>query len=204
MASPYTSSVFINCPFDEAYKPIFDAIVFSALDSGFTPRCSMEIDDSAQVRIDKIFRIIEECKYAIHDLSRTDPDPEHNLPRFNMPLELGMFLGVRHAGQNHHREKACLVLDTERFRYQKFISDISGQDIKAHANDPKTAVGLVRDWLNAKTRRRTIPGKTTIWKRFEEFIAGLPSICSDARLEVDEMTYNDFVDFASGWLEEYG
>ncbi len=204
MASPYTSSVFINCPFDEAYKPIFDAIVFSALDSGFTPRCSMEIDDSAQVRIDKIFRIIEECKYAIHDLSRTDPDPEHNLPRFNMPLELGMFLGVRHAGKIHNREKACLVLDTERFRYQKFISDISGQDIKAHANDPKTAVGLVRDWLNAKSRRRTIPGKTTIWKRFEEFIAGLPNTCSDARLEVDEMTYNDFVDFASGWLEEYG
>jgi len=204
MASPYTSSVFINCPFDEAYKPIFDAIVFSALDSGFTPRCSMEIDDSAQVRIDKIFRIIEECKYAIHDLSRTDPDPEHNLPRFNMPLELGMFLGVRHAGQNHRREKACLVLDTERFRYQKFISDISGQDIKAHANDPKTAVGLVRDWLNAKTRRRTIPGKTAIWKRFEEFTAGLPNICSDARLEVDEMTYNDFVDFASEWLKEYG
>ncbi len=44
----------------------------------------MEIDDSAQVRIDKIVRIIEECKYAIHDLSRTDPDPEHNLPRFNI------------------------------------------------------------------------------------------------------------------------
>ena len=84
MASPYTSSVFINCPFDEAYKPIFDAIVFSVLDSGFTPRCSMEIDDSAQVRIDKIFRIIEECKYAIHDLSRTELDPEHNLPRFNV------------------------------------------------------------------------------------------------------------------------
>ena len=108
-----------------------------------------------------------------------------------------MFLGVRHAGQTRHREKACLVLDTEKFRYQKFISDISGQDIKAHANDPKTAVGLVRDWLNAKTRRRTIPGKTTIWKRFEEFISGLPNICSDARLEVDEMTYNDFVDFTS-------
>lgn len=204
MASTYTSSVFINCPFDEAYKPMFDAIVFSVLDSGFTPRCAMEIADSAQVRIDKIFQIIEECKYAIHDLSRTELDPRYDLPRFNMPLELGMFLGVRHAGEIPHREKACLVIDTEQFRYQRFISDISGQDIKAHANDPKTAVGLVRDWLNAKTRRRTIPGKTSIWIRFEEFTVGLPNICSDARLEVDEMTYNDFVNFASEWLKEYG
>lgn len=204
MASSYSSRVFINCPFDEAYKPIFDAIVFSILDSGFTPRCAMEIDDSAQARIDKIFRIIEECKYAVHDLSRTDPDPESKLPRFNMPLELGMFLGVRHAGQSHQRKKACLILDIERFRYQKFISDISGQDIKAHTNDPKTAVGLVRGWLNAKTRRHTIPGKAAIWKRYEEFTVGLPDICLDAQLEVDEMTYNDFVDFASAWLKEYG
>lgn len=43
-----------------------------------------------------------------------------------MPLELGTFLGAKHFGSEIQKKKTCLILDKEKFRYQKFISDIAG------------------------------------------------------------------------------
>jgi len=83
--------VFINCPFDKAYKPIFDAIVFAIRDLGFVARSALDIDDGAEVRLAKIERIVEECRYGIHDISNVALDANTGLPRFNMPLELGLF-----------------------------------------------------------------------------------------------------------------
>src|SRR5258705_9179249 len=99
---------------------------------GFRDRCALEASNAGNVRIDKIQNIIPECKYSIHDLSRTQLDKIHRLPRFNMPLELGFDLGCKRFGKEHEQEKVVLVMDIERFRYQRFISDISGQDVYAH------------------------------------------------------------------------
>lgn len=68
----YRRSVFINCPFDDEYSPLFDAVVFAIHDCGFVARCTLELDDGAQVRADKIFQIVEKCKYGVHDISRTE------------------------------------------------------------------------------------------------------------------------------------
>lgn len=198
----YASSVFINCPFDDHYAPTLDALIFAVFDCGFIPRCSMEIDDGAQIRIDKIFGIMNECKFAVHDISRTELDSANRLPRFNMPLELGMFLGARHFGGRRHKEKSCLILDVDPYRYQKFISDISGQDIKAHGGAPRKAVAQLRSWLNAASGRKTIPGGAKIWSRYERYSAALPTICAEAGLEENEMTFNDKANFASEWLRQ--
>ena len=88
VAAPYTKSVFINCPLDDDYRPILEAIVFGIHDCGFTARSALEVIDAGEVRIDKIRRIIRESKFGIHDISRTQPDRATQLPRFNMPLEL--------------------------------------------------------------------------------------------------------------------
>jgi hypothetical protein len=125
------SNVFINCPFDAGYRDLFRAVVFTVIDCGFKARCALEFDDGSEVRMDKIERLIGECRYGIHDLSRTELDPTHRLPRFNMPLELGLFLGAKRFGGNDHKQKNCLILDIEQFRYQKFISDLGGQDVRA-------------------------------------------------------------------------
>ena len=87
--------VFINCPFDSQYTPLFEALVFAVSDCGFRARCALEVDDASQVRIEKIYKIIATCKFGIHDISRTAPNPATGLPRFNMPLELGIFLAAR-------------------------------------------------------------------------------------------------------------
>src|SRR5512138_589795 len=87
--------VFINVPFDRLYKKLFDALIFAAHDCGLVARSAREKDDGSQVRLDKLFDIIGECRYGIHDLSRVTLDGKYRLPRFNMPLELGVFLMMR-------------------------------------------------------------------------------------------------------------
>ena len=138
----YHDNVFINCPFDSAYKPLFDAIVFAVHDCGFVARCALEEGDASQVRIDKIYNIIEDCRYGIHDISRTELDEVSGLPRFNMPLELGIFLGAKRFGvedQDNPEEVVRVVRDwlrtsSERQRipgggiiwrhYQDFLNDL--------------------------------------------------------------------------------
>jgi len=90
--------VFINCPFDPGYRPVFDAITFAVSYLGFIPRCSLEEDDAAEIRLSKIERIIEECRFGINDLSAVTLDATTGLPRFNMPLELGLFFGCKRFG----------------------------------------------------------------------------------------------------------
>src|SRR5262249_47825244 len=94
-AAYYSRSVFLNVPFDDRYRPLFRAIVFAVFDCGFIARCGWESADGSRGRIDKIYELIGECRLGIHDISRTDPDARTRLPRFNMPLELGVFLGAK-------------------------------------------------------------------------------------------------------------
>lgn len=143
-----SASVFINCPFDEGYRPLFQAIVFTVLRCGFHPRCALEFEDSGEVRIDKIADLVRRCGYGVHDVSRTELN-EQSLPRFNMPFELGLFLGAKRFGGKAQKAKRTLVMDVERHRYQKFLSDIGGQDVAAHGGKPGSAIRAIRDFLNA-------------------------------------------------------
>ena len=185
----YNDNVFINCPFDANYKPLFDAMVFAVHDCGFIPRCAREEDDASEVRIDKIYNMIADCRYGIHDISRTE-DKSSGLPRFNMPLELGIFLGAKKFGVEEQKRKKCLILDTEPYRYQQSISDIAGQDIQAHNDAPELTVKVVRDWLRNASRRETIPSGSVIWERYQNFVGNLPQMVQEYRYVVEELTFN--------------
>lgn len=86
MPAAYSDNVFVNCPFDDDYGETFRALIFGIRACGFLPRSARELDDGGQARIEKLYSLIEECRYGIHDLSRTELDPVNHLPRFNMPL----------------------------------------------------------------------------------------------------------------------
>lgn len=90
--------IFINCPFTDDYSNFFKAAVFTVIRSGYRPRCALEADDGTDNRFEKICRIIEVCRLGIHDLSKTELDTKSRLPRFNMPLELGVFLAAKRFG----------------------------------------------------------------------------------------------------------
>ena len=133
--------VFVNCPFDPHYKPLFYAIVFTVVRSGFRVRCALETDDATENRFSKISAIVKECRYGIHDISRTEADGDPPLPRFNMPLELGLFLGARQYGNREQKAKRCVIYDRELYRFQKYISDIAGQDIQITGHLPSAWSG---------------------------------------------------------------
>ncbi len=133
----YEQNVFINCPFDKIYAPLFQAAIFAVIECGFEVRCGLETSDASQIRIQKIYEQIGSCKYGIHDLSRVQLDENSKLPRFNMPLELGIFMGAKFLGSPKQKQKMCLVFDEIPYRYQKYLSDIAGQDISSHQNDPQ-------------------------------------------------------------------
>ena len=196
----YNDNVFVNCPFDANYKPLFDAVIFAIHDCGFIPRCALEEDDASEIRIDKIYNIIADCRYGIHDISRTELDRDSNLPRFNMPLELGIFLGAKKFGIEEQKRKKCLILDTERYRYQQFISDIAGQDIQAHNDSSREVITRVRNWLRAASRRETIPSGGIIWERYQEFKEKLPQMAREGQLIVEELIFNDYTSMVTQWL----
>ncbi|GJI98579.1 hypothetical protein [Duganella vulcania] len=198
----YNDNVFINCPFDEDHKELQNAMVFAIYDCGFVPRCALEENDAGDVRFDKIRRLIEISRYGIHDISRTELDRVNGLPRFNMPFELGLFLGARRYGDEEQKKKNLLILDREEYRYQKFLSDIAGQDIRSHAGNSALLIGHVRNWLSSASRRTTIPGGKEITARYALFSADLPAMCQQFRISPDEITFNDYSLFVSEWLKK--
>ena len=202
MPRSYRDNVFINCPFDSDYKPVFDSLVFVIQDAGFIARCALEISDGTQNRLQKILAIVAECRYGIHDLSRTELDPTNSLPRFNMPFELGLFMGCKWFGNKMQRAKSCLILDRDLYRYQKFISDISGQDIYCHNDQPEQALGMVRNWLRTESKRSDMPGKAAIWRRYYQFRLDLPSLCHKFKIEADELTFADYTQIVAEWLRQ--
>lgn len=158
------------------------------------------MDDAAETRIDKLYRIIAESRYGIHDLSRTELDGVNNLPRFNMPLELGIFLGAKRFGDEAQSQKRCMILDREQYRFQMFISDLAGMDIKAHAGDPRAMVQHVRDFLLTVSRRKTIPPTVELLDSYDRFVAALPDLAIASGLDPEDLRFPDFERLAQAWI----
>ena len=188
---PFEFHVFINCPFDDDFKPLFRALVFAIHDCGFVARCAFEDIGAEETRLAKLIRIINECKYGIHDISRVELGMKNNLPRFNMPFESGLFWGCFEYGNNRQKAKKIMILDSIAFRYQQTLSDIAGQDIKVHEDDPKKMIDIVRTWLGNKTDK-LLPGGEEMWKHYQEFEGDLPAICANLSITLDEMISSDY------------
>jgi hypothetical protein len=197
---PRRKHVFINCPFDDSYKPIFDAIVFTVFYIGFVARCALEVDDASEVRFSKIVRTIEQCAYGIHDISSVKLGTGTDLPRFNMPFELGLYLGCKLFGTEAQRKKGCLILDSEPYRYRTSISDIAGQDIHSHSAKPTRAISEVRNWLATVSKTGGLPGGAEIAERYTQFMQDLPEICKNLKRQPKDLTFADFSETVEIWL----
>jgi hypothetical protein len=195
----YDTHVFINCPFDDEYTPIFEAIVFTIQACGFSAMCARSRLNSGEVRLQKILEIIGDCRYSIHDLSRTELDRTTSLPRFNMPLELGIDLGCRAYGIDQEN-KSFLIFDRDRFRFQTYVSDIAGQDVANHEDDPARAIARVRDWLRTESGRSGIAGAGAMQSQYAAFRNALPSMCRHFELDILALTFADFLFVVGAWL----
>ena len=198
----YDDRVFINCPFDEKYLPLFRAAIFTTYICGFCPISSLAEDNGLDSRMDKIFRIIEKYRYGIHDISRTELNPAR-LPRFNMPFELGFFYGARYFGNKHQKTKNALILERKQYSHQQFLSDINGIDLQAHENDPRKIIQHIRNWLCINSRRIDMPGINLIWANYLEFLSRLPELCISMGFSSNkEIPFADYCNIVVGWLNK--
>jgi len=68
-----------------------------------------------------------------------------------MPYELGLFIGCTVFADGPHKNKKALILDRERYRYARYLSDIAGQDIQDHKGDVAQLIKKVRNWLASQS-----------------------------------------------------
>ena len=145
----FARSVFINCPFDQAYiDDLLKPILYVLVKNGLSPRLSLEVSDSGQARLQKITAIIKACKYSIHDLSIVRAKKAKEFARMNMPFELGIDYGVRNSGITGLNKKKFLILEATKYDYMKAISDINGFDIKVHNNETEKIFDCLYSWLS--------------------------------------------------------
>lgn len=163
-------SVFVNCPFDEEYLSLFRPLIFTILALGLKPRFALERSDSGESRINKITELISGSQFGIHDLSRCRAKKKGEYYRMNMPLELGLDMGAKAFGGGRYSNKKILILEEERYRFQKSISDLSNSDIKSHFGKPVEVVRAVRDWLVQEAQASAFSAGQ-IWDQFNYFMA---------------------------------
>jgi hypothetical protein len=201
---PYSKNVFINCPFDPNYYPLLKSLVFTVLYLDFSPRIS-QTKSSAKSRIDQIMEHVEASMYGIHDLSRSRAMKKGEFPRFNMPYELGLDIGCSRYGGAKHKDKKIMILEKEPYHYQKVLSDISGQDIFSHNNDPEVLIKRVRDWFSSNDSKALV-GPAKIWNAYNQFCAHLfekLAVEGYKKKEIDSLPISDFIKFANDWIKDF-
>lgn len=202
LALPFERCVFVNCPFDEDFLAILHAILFAIHDCGFIARIAVEDTGSSESRLDKITRIIRESRYSIHDISRVEITTASPLPRFNMAFECGLALGAIRYGAGTGRD--FLFMSGEPHQDKRTLSDLAGQDAKAHANDPKGAVRAVRSFLSAKNSGSKTRGHEAIWKRCLHLKDDLPLLAQKFELTLAEVLgfdmLRDFLQLVAHWI----
>lgn len=102
-------------------------------------RCALEEPDSGDVRLDKLVELIRENPRSIHDLSRTEIG-ENDLPRFNMPFELGLALGAKRFGRRP-RDRIKIMVN-EPYRMPAFLSAAQG-----HSNSSQLSSEIAKRWI---------------------------------------------------------
>ncbi len=200
----FESNVFINCPFDKFYVPLLQPLLFTIVYLDLNPLVS-ETRSSGQVRVEQIKKLITRSKYSIHDISRSEALKEKDLPRFNMPFEMGLDLGCQAYGKGKLGFKKSLVLEKTRYHYQRVISDIAGQDIENHNDNPEELIRKVRNWFSSVLHSHQ-PSPTLIWEAYNDF---LDSIIEQLKKElfskddIESLPVSNFILLAKQWIAHH-
>lgn len=135
-------AVFLNIPYDEEFRSLYVAYIVGLYHLGLVPHIAAEIPGGAR-RLERIFDLIQGCRYSIHDLSRVElsgtPD---QTPRFNMPLELGMTITWQRLNPTRHN---WYVWESEPYRIQRSTSDLNGTDAYIHNGTPEGILSGLRN-----------------------------------------------------------
>lgn len=203
MENRFEKNIFINCPFDNDYFQFLRPLLFTIIYCGYNPRIALERFDSAEVRLDKIKQLIEESTFSIHDLSKIKATKKNEYYRLNMPFEIGLDLGCKlYHPDKKYRNKRSLILEKERYSYQKALSDMSNSDVKCHNGDPEDLVREVRNWFT-ELGCLGLESGSVIWDDYNLFAANFYQTKSSKgfkQKDIDKMPVPEFVAYIEDWL----
>jgi hypothetical protein len=162
-------SVFLNIPYDSTFENLYLAYLAGLTAFGLHPRATLEIPGS-QRRLDRILRLIQDCAYSIHDLSRVQLDrTTPRTPRFNMPFELGLAVALDNGARAH----AWYVCETVPYRVHKSLSDLDGTEVYIHEG---TIRGVFGQLCNAFVQKRQQPTVQQMYRVYRVLKQNLPMI----------------------------
>jgi hypothetical protein len=133
-------SVFLNIPYDAAFEDLFLAYIVGLTQLGLRINAALAVPN--QGRLETIIELIERSDFSIHDLSRVELS--HGLPRFNMPVELGLALYRSRITRGKHR---IFIFDRKQYQAQRSASDVNGIDPQIHNGTVKGLMTGLRNIL---------------------------------------------------------
>ena len=143
-------SVFLNIPYDKEFENLYVAYIVGLTQLGLRVNVTLAVPN--QGRLETIIALIGKSNFSIHDLSRIETSK--GIPRFNMPVELGLALYRSHATRGRHQ---VYVFESKPYRAQKSTSDINGIDPQIHRDTPKGVMAGLRNILRQPGDVTTVP-----------------------------------------------
>ena len=143
-------SVFLNIPYDDQFEDLYLAYIVGLTQLGLNINATFAVPN--QGRLDRIVGLIEGSDVSIHDLSRIELSS--GIPRFNMPLELGLALYRSHSTNGRRR---VFVFEKKAYRMLRSTSDINGIDAQIHDGRPKGVMVGLRNIFHQPERTTTVP-----------------------------------------------
>jgi hypothetical protein len=154
-------SGFVNIPYDSGFEDLYLAYIVGLTQLGLKPSLTLAVPN--QGRLDTIIDLIEKSAYSIHDLSRIELSKR--VPRFNMPLELGLALYRAYVTKGRHRVH---IFESKAFRAQRSTSDVNGIDPRIHGGWPTNLMARLRDIFRQPGDSTTVPEMLASYRRIKK------------------------------------
>ncbi|QEE27018.1 hypothetical protein FTW19_02735 [Terriglobus albidus] len=187
-------AVFLNIPYDRKFERLYLAYIVGCVELSLTPKATLAISGGTR-RLERILRLIQSCRYSIHDLSRVELDRNPPpTPRFNMPFELGLAV----ANTQPH---TWFVFESRLRRAQKSISDLDGTDCNIHGG---TVEGVMRELCNAFVRRSYRPTVEQMMQTYRKTRQLVPEMLrrTRARSLYEARVFEDLITLAAQIRDE--
>lgn len=131
-------SVFLNIPYDAGFEDLYLGYIVGLTQLGLRINVALAVPN--QGRLETIIELIEKSDFSVHDLSRVQVS--HGVPRFNMPVELGIALYRSHVTRGKHK---IFIFDAKQYRTQRSTSDVNGIDPQIHNGTVKGLMSGLRN-----------------------------------------------------------
>jgi hypothetical protein len=161
-----TESVFLNIPYDLGFEDLYLAYIVGLTQLGLRVNATVGVPN--QGRLETIIGLIEESNFSIHDLSRIELSK--GIPRFNMPVELGLALYRSHVTSGRHR---VYVFESKPYRTQRSTSDINGIDPQIHNGTAKGIMAGLRNILRQPGDVTSVPEMITSYRAVRRKLSDL-------------------------------